>query len=49
MGIRINGPAFVYEDNQSVLANTTRPDSALKKKLNSIASHFFREGTVRDE
>ena len=49
MGIRINGPAFVYGDNQSVLANTMVPDSSLKKKSNSIAFHFVQEGTARDE
>ena len=40
MGIRINGPTFVYGDNQSVLANTSGPDLVLKKKSNSIAFHF---------
>ena len=49
MGIPINGPAFVYGDNQSVLANTTIPDSTLKKKSQSIAYHFVREGVARDE
>ena len=49
MGIRINGPAFVYGDNQSVLANTLSPDSSLKKKSNSIVFHFVREGIARDE
>ena len=49
MGIRINGPAFVYGDNQSVLANTLSPDLSLKKKSNSIAFHFVWEGTARDE
>ena len=32
MGIPVNNPAFVYGDNQSVLWNTTDPDSTLKKK-----------------
>ena len=40
---------IVNGDNQSVLANTTGPDSALKKKSNSIAFHFVQEGTARDE
>ena len=39
----------IYGDNQSVLANTTIPDSTLKKKLQSIAYHFVREGAARDE
>ena len=42
-------PTFIYGDNQSVLANTTAPDSQLKKKSNSIAYHFVREGCARDE
>jgi len=32
MGIPVYGPTFIYGDNQSVLANTTIPDSTLKKK-----------------
>ena len=49
MGIRCKGPAFIYGDNQSVLANVTKPDSTLKKKSQSIAYHFVRERSVRDE
>ena len=48
-GIPVDEPAFVYGDNQSVLANTTNPTSQLKKKSNSIAYHFVREGSARDE
>ena len=32
-----------------MLANTTIPDSTLKKKSQSIAYHFIREGVARDE
>jgi len=32
MGIRVEGPAYIVGDNQSVLANTTNPGSVLKKK-----------------
>ena len=49
MGIPCTEPAFVYGDNQSVLANTTMPHSVLKKKSSSIAYHFVREGSARDE
>ena len=49
MGIPCDGPGFIYRDNQSVLANTTVPDSTLKKKSQSIAYHFVREGCARDE
>ena len=47
MGIPVEGPAYIYGDNQSVLANTTIPDSTLKKKSQSIAYHFVREGVAR--
>ena len=49
MGIPVGGPAYISGDNQSVLANTTVPESALKKKSQSIAYHFVREGVARDE
>ncbi len=49
MGIAISGPTYIYGDNQSVLANTSKPESVLKKKSNSIAYHFVREGCARDE
>jgi hypothetical protein len=49
MGIPCEGPAYLLGDNQSVLANTTVPDSTLKKKNQSIAYHFIREGAARDE
>ena len=40
MGIPVEGPTCIYVDNQSVLANTTIPDSTLKKKSQSIAYPF---------
>ena len=40
IGILCDDPTFIYGDNQSVLANTTVPDSTLKKKSQSIAYHF---------
>ena len=43
-GIHVDEPAFVYGDNQSVLWNTTIPDSMLKKKTASVSYHFVREG-----
>ena len=49
MGIPCEGPAYIQGDNQSVLANTTIPDSTLKKKSQSICYHFVREGVARDE
>mgnify|MGYP000229026469 FL=1 len=49
MGIPVEGPVYIQADNQSVLANTMIPDSTLKKKSQSIAYHFVREGAARDE
>ena len=49
MGIPCEGPAYIEADNQSVLCNTSIPDSTLKKKSQSIAYHMIREGAARDE
>jgi hypothetical protein len=49
MGITVDKPAYVFGDNQSVLANTTAPGSTLKKKSSAIAYHFVREGCACDE
>ena len=43
MGIPCNEPDYIEADNQSVLYNTTIPDSTLKKKSQSIAYHMIRE------
>jgi len=49
MGIPVKGPTLIFGDNQSVLVNSSVPDSVLKKKNNSIAYHHVREGCARDE
>ena len=49
MGIPVNNPCFIYGDNQSVLWNTTVPESTLRKKSSSVAYHCVREGVSRDE
>ena len=49
MGIPVELPTYIFADNQSVLKNSTLPHSTLKKKSSSIAFHFVREGTARDE
>ena len=49
MGIVIAGLCFIYGDNQSVLVNSSVPDSQLKKKSNSITYHFVREGVAKKE
>ena len=49
MGIPVGLPTYIFGDNQSVLCNTTKPHSSLKKKSSSIAFHYVREGTAKDE
>ena len=49
MGVPVLGPTCIFGDNKSVLCDTSIPDSQLKKKSQSIAHHFVREGTARDE
>ena len=49
MGISCDGPVLIEGDNQSALANTSIPESTLKKKCQIIAYHLVREGVARDE
>ena len=49
MGVPIDGQTFVFCDNQSVVANATRPESLLKKKSNAIAYHAVREAVAMKE
>ena len=49
MGIPCEFPSYVFGDNQSVLANSSKPFSMLRKKSASIAYHFVREGVANDE
>ena len=49
MGIPVDFPCYVFGDNQSVLVNGSHPFSVLKKKSNSIAYHFVREGCASNE
>jgi hypothetical protein len=49
MGIEIDGPTYTYGDNMSVIHNTQRPESTLKKKSNAICYHFMRESVAMGE
>jgi hypothetical protein len=42
MGIGMDGHAHVRVDNMSVVHNSSKPESTLKKKSNSIAYHYVR-------
>ena len=48
MGVPIDGATNVQVDNQSVVYNTTLPESTLKKKSNAIAYHYVRENVAAD-
>jgi Reverse transcriptase (RNA-dependent DNA polymerase) len=43
MGVEVDGPTAVFCDNESVVKNSTHPESTLKKKHNAIAYHRVRE------
>ena len=49
MGIVLEDPTYCYGDNMSVIHNTQRPESTLKKKSNSICYHFCREAIAMGE
>ena len=49
MGVPINCPTYAYGDNMSVIHNTQRPESMLKKKSNSICYHAVRESVAMNE
>jgi hypothetical protein len=43
MGVEILGPTSMFCDNDSVVIQATRPESALKKKHNLVSYHLVRE------
>ena len=50
MGVRIESPIYIYGDNMSVIHNTSKPESTLKKKANSVCyHHYIREAVAADE
>ena len=49
MGIPIEGPAFAYSGNMSIIHNTQRPESMLKKNSNSVCYHYCRESVAMGE
>ena len=49
MGVPIESPAYIYGENMSVIYNTSRPESNLKKKANSVFYHAIRESVVMSE
>jgi hypothetical protein len=49
MGVPIDGPTYTYVDNQSVVKNTSTPESVLRKKSNAIVYHAVREAVAMGE
>ena len=47
MGVPLTGPNYVYGGIMSVIYNTSRPESKLKKKSNSICYHAVRKAVAR--
>eukprot|EP00804_Cyclotella_cryptica_P015347 CCRYP_007990-RF/>CCRYP_007990-RF protein AED:0.34 eAED:0.27 QI:0/-1/0/1/-1/1/1/0/117 len=49
MGVPVKGASYVYGDNMSVVTSTSKPESTLKKKSNSICYHAVREAVAMGE
>ena len=49
MGVEVSGPSYIYGDNMSVVTNSSKPESTLKKKSNSICYHAVRESVAMGE
>ena len=49
MGIPISGPSYIYHDNMSVIHNSSRPGSVLRRKSNLICYHAVHESVAISE
>ena len=49
MGVPVMGPTFIFGDNMSVINNTSRPESVLRKKCNEVCYHSVRESVAMGE
>ena len=50
MGVDLaDEPCYIFGDNMSVIHNTQRPESTLKKKANAICYHAVRESVAMGE
>ena len=49
MGVPISGLSFIYGDNMSVINNTQKPESTLKKKSHQLCYHAVRESVAMEE
>ena len=46
MSIPISGTSYIYGDNMSVVCSTSRPESVLRKKSNSVCYHAVCESVA---
>ena len=49
MSIPLPGPSYIYGDKMSAVHNTSRPESVLRKKSNSVCYHAVSESVVIGE
>ena len=49
MGVPIDGATNVCGDNMSVIKNSSKPESVLQKKNNSVCYHLVRESVAMGE
>ena len=49
MGIPISSHSYIYGNNMSVVNNTSRPESVLRKKSNLVCYHVVHESVVVGE
>jgi len=46
LGVPIQGPSWIFGDNQSVVISSTLPSSTLKKRWNALSYHRVREAVA---
>ena len=49
MGVPLETPTYIFGDNMSVIHNSQRPESTLRKKSNEICYHAVRESVAMGE
>jgi hypothetical protein len=47
MGLPLDGPSWMYGDNQSVITSSTIPHSLLSKRHNALSYHRVREAVAK--
>ena len=48
MGISMSSPSYIYGDNMLVIHNSSKPESVLRKKSNSVCYHSVHESVAMD-